>query len=316
MTNELAVQNIVPSVEITLGEAKLNNKDEIAQVLERSKKYIGLVITTEDDVKFVYRTRTQMNNLIKALDRKRIDIKNEMYEPIAAIEKEIAELISIVRETHGDLDETYKAYEQKLKDDKQLEIDDIIATLSEGYEIEHNPKWLNKTYKLEEITTDILVSVKEQKREEEKYEQSKATIIQTAEANNLTSDGYIQLLDSGASEVLDIITSINKAGEVKRTEDERKLIEKEEQDAYNAEIERIRASEEKAPVELPPTNEEVIDEAVHGVNERFDEQPQIMVMPDETGELLTRIICVTATRSQLKMMNTYCESIGVRIEKA
>lgn len=316
MTNELAVQNIVPSVEITLGEAKLNNKDEMAQVLEKSKKYKGIVITTEDDAKFVKNTRTSLSKMITKLQDERKDVKQKMYVPIAAIEKEIADLINIVRETHGDLDDTYKAYEQKLKDDKQLEIDDIIATLSEGYEIEHNPKWLNKTYKLEEITTDILVSVKEQKREEEKYEQSKATIIQTAEANNLTSDGYIQLLDSGASEVLDIITSINKAGEVKRTEDERKRIEKEEHDAYNAEIERIRASEEKAPVELPPTKEEVIDEAVHAVNERFDEQPQIMVMPDETGELLTRIISVTATRSQLKMMNTYCESIGVRIEKA
>lgn len=316
MTNELAVQNIVPSVEITLGEAKLNNKDEMAQVLEKSKKYKGIVITTEDDAKFVKNTRTSLNKMITKLEDERKDVKQKMYVPIAAIEKEIEDLTNIVRETHGDLDDTYKAYEQKLKDDKQLEIDDIIATLSEGYAIEHNPKWLNKGYKLEEITTDILVSVKEQKREEEKYEQSKATIIQTAEANNLTSDGYIQLLDSGASEVLDIITSINKAGEVKRTEDERKRVEKEEQDAYNAEIERIRASEEKAPVELPPTKEEVIDEITYAVTDQFDEQPQIMVMPDETGELLTRIICVTATRSQLKMMNTYCESIGVRIEKA
>lgn len=316
MTNELALQNIVPSVEVTLGDAKLSNKDEIAQILAKSKKYKGIVITTEDDAKFVKSTRASLNKMITKLDDERKDVKQKMYEPIAAIEKEIADLINIVRETHGDLDDTYKAYEQKLKDDKQLEIEGIIATLSEGYAIDHNPKWLNKTYKLEEITTDILVSVKEQKREEEKYEQSKATIIQTAEANNLTPDGYIQLLDSGASEVLDIIASINKAGEVKRTEDERKRIEKEEQDAYNAEIERIRASEEKAPIELPPVNEEVIDEAVHAVNERFDEQPPIMLMPDETGELLTRVISVTATRSQLKMMNAYCESIGVRIEKA
>ena len=304
--NELAKQNINPEVKFELGTYEFVNKSSIEAILLGAEKYKGILIVADDDVKFVRNTRKQLNDIVKEIDRKRIDTKNEMSKPIKEMEREFNDLKAIVLETHQDLDSTYKAYEQRLKDEKQAEIDKLIDELSDGIEIEPNTKWLNKGYKIDDIEKEIVEQVEAYKEAVELKEKHIQMIKTTSETNGLTPDGYIQVLETGM-DVLDIIDSITKAGEAKRQKEAELAEQARLQEEYNAEMERIRKAETETPKEPEPTKEEVIDQAV------YETEQEIEVDHDETGELVYRVAEFRATLSQLKAIDEFAASIGVEM---
>ncbi len=326
MSNALAPLNIEPKIELTLGSVTLNNKQDIENLLSQSKKYKGMVIKDKNDVKFVYSTRSNLNKMMQAIDRKRIDTKNEMYEPIKQFEAEMNGLKAIVEETHKDLDATYKAYEQRIKDEKQAEINKAIEELSDGHDIEHNPKWLTKSYDMETVRKDIVAFVEVEKARIAKFELEQETVRQTAEMNGLPADSYLQLL--AFKDVLDVVNDIVQAGvdkqkreaaeaerqaQIEAEETERRAqqeAEKAERNAqYEAELQRIRTTAVIKEVEPSPV--EVIDEVAFESEIEPEVEVEIEVEQDETGELFTRVAQFTATKSQLKMIHAYAQSIGV-----
>lgn len=308
--NELSINNINPEVQVTLGKAVLKNEKQIKDLLATSKKYKGIVITTEEDAKFVKATRTQMNKLIGALDDKRKDLKNEMYEPIEAIEKQINELKKDVFDTWEDLDVTYKGYEQKLRDEKQKEIDKLMKEHAEGRDLEHNPKWLNKGYTINAIITDIRKLVSEAEELEAEVELNEQMIIKTCEANDVESTGYLQTLKTGVVSVMDIIDTIIQAGAEKR----RKAEELAEQQRLAEEQAQAEANKEVLQSKLQGEYNYQVSSTKDGdVVEVYQDANEVVILETETGEIVFRVAEFRATKSQLKMIDDYAKSIGVEM---
>lgn len=308
--NELSINNIKPEVQVTLGKAVLKNEKQIKDLLATSKKYKGIVITTEEDAKFVKETRTQMNKLIGALDDKRKDLKNEMYEPIAAIEKQINDLKKDVFDTWEDLDITYKGYEQKLRDEKQKEIDKLMKEHAEGRDLEHNPKWLNKGYTINAIISDIRKLVSEAEELEAEVELNKQMIIKTCEANDVESTGYLQTLKTGVVSVMDIIDTIIHAGAEKR----RKAEELAEQKRLAEEQAQAEANKEVLQSKLQGEYNSQVSSSIDGdVVEVYQDANEVVILETETGEIVFRVAEFRATKSQLKMIDDYAKSIGVEM---
>ena len=133
-------------------------KEELARQLE---KYRNLVVT-EDAVREAAKDRASLNKLKKALDDKRKSIKGEYMKPYDAFEAQVKELISMVDEPVKAIDGQIKEFERQAKEKKQQEIEHFfnqnvkelreLVTLNMLYD----PKWLNKTVKLIDITREIM----------------------------------------------------------------------------------------------------------------------------------------------------------------
>ena len=84
--NELTTQ---PEVMYTPAKIELNNHEMIAELVKQAvKKYDGLVVTPETLAE-CKASRAELNKLIKALNKKRIDIHKEYEKPYNEFKEQI-----------------------------------------------------------------------------------------------------------------------------------------------------------------------------------------------------------------------------------
>ena len=151
---EKEVSEIVPQ---TVGF----NFDQLKQELEISLvKYQNMVVT-EDGTKEAKEDRAKLNALKNTIDTKRKEIKKEWNAPYIEFENKIKVLTGMIDEPIQAIDKQVKAYEQKVKDEKQAEIEayfnETIGDLKElvPYGKIHIQKWLNVGEKLPAIKKEI-----------------------------------------------------------------------------------------------------------------------------------------------------------------
>jgi len=151
---EKEVSEIVP-------KAVVFNFDQLKQELEVSLgKYQNMVVT-EDSTKEAKADRAKLNALKNTIDTKRKEIKKEWNAPYIEFENKIKVLTGMIDEPIQAIDKQVKAYEQKVKDEKQAEIEayfnETIGDLKElvPYGKIHIQKWLNVGEKLPAIKKEI-----------------------------------------------------------------------------------------------------------------------------------------------------------------
>lgn len=256
MANELLNLNtelLEPSVTFKLGSYEFKNKDQLQSFLKGAEKYTGLVVTNDDDYKSGKKLRADLRKVSEVINRHRIDKKAEMIKPIEDFEAEMKELDSIVQGVIKDVDKSVKDFEQKERDNKQVMIDELLKEYSEGYQIEEQKSWYNRTKKVDDIRREILELVEEAKQAEKRREEELKHIEEACKLNNLTAGGYIALLDLG-QDVLEIIQQINQDGQHKRD------LEK-QQEEYNAQ-QAEQITEVKEVAEEPKVDEPVISQVI------------------------------------------------------
>lgn len=287
---------INPKIETELGKIDVINKEKIIENLEGFvSKYKNIVVTDGDEtlLKEAKKQRAEINKVRKAIDEYRLSEQRKYQEPLEKFNEDMKEIKGIADNAWGELDKSVKAVETAQKEAKKAIIDELLLEHGNGYELPFKDSWLNKSTKESEIIEDIKFFAHEAKLQAELREKAKATIVKTCETNKLTPDGYIQLLETGASDVLSIIEMITEAAEQKRQQEE-----------YNAEVERMKQAQiEPEPELTEPTKEEIIDDAKHRLNDPF-----------ETGELITNVIEVTATMTQLKALNDFMVSNEIQVK--
>ena len=137
------------------------NFAEIKKDLEqRLEKYDNVVIDF-DDIDEYTRTRANLNKVSKVFDDERKRIKKVYSEPLVAFEKEIKELVGMVKDVSDKIDLQLKDYEEERKQEKKA----IILQYVDALNVEHNTdvdvekhfndRWLNKTYTQEQWQSDI-----------------------------------------------------------------------------------------------------------------------------------------------------------------
>lgn len=132
-----------------LPEHILFNYEELkTELTEKVEKYKTMVYT-EDQIKEAKADKASLNKLKKALNDERIRREKEYMAPFNVFKKQINEIIAIIDEPVGIIDQQVKEFEEKRKRDKSIQIGSIWMSK------ENCPSWL----KLHEISDDRWLNV-------------------------------------------------------------------------------------------------------------------------------------------------------------
>lgn len=137
-----------------------NHEELKAELSKQLEKYNNIVVT-EDCVKEFKADKANLNRLKTALEDKRKEIKKQCLQPYENFEKNIKELVALIEKPIQLIDSQLKEIDSKKKEQKINEIEKIyhenIGRFEElvPFEKIYNCKWLNSTYKLENIALEI-----------------------------------------------------------------------------------------------------------------------------------------------------------------
>lgn len=137
-----------------------NHEELKAELSKQLEKYNNIVVT-EDCVKEFKADKANLNRLKTALEDKRKEIKKQCLQPYENFEKNIKELVALIEKPIQLIDCQLKEIDSKKKEQKINEIEKIyhenIGRFEElvPFEKIYNCKWLNSTYKLENIALEI-----------------------------------------------------------------------------------------------------------------------------------------------------------------
>lgn len=132
-------------------------KTEIASVAET---YKGLVVT-EETIKDAKATRAKLNAFRTALEDERKRIKKLYQQPLVEFEGKVAELTKLIDVPILAIDDQLKAFEIAAKNEKKEQIEQYFKTAFGEYanvvpfDTIWNPRWLNATYRIQDIWEEI-----------------------------------------------------------------------------------------------------------------------------------------------------------------
>lgn len=148
---ELKVNEYQVTPEITF------NYDELkAEISERVSYYKDLVYT-DAEMKQAKADRAQLRKFVEAIDARRKEIKAEVMAPYTALEAKLDEIKAIVQEPINMIDNQVKAYEELQRKTKAESIRQTFENKGFSWmaDLVWNPKWLNTTYSMKNITAEI-----------------------------------------------------------------------------------------------------------------------------------------------------------------
>ena len=138
------------------------NYEELKHELTEKLKHYNSMLYTEDNIKQAKEDRANLNKLSKALNDRKIEVKNDLLRPYISFETKIKELKSLVDEASNNIDVQVKAYEGKIKEDKLQSIkmiyESCIGELKGLVPFERvwQPKWLNATERLTKVEKELM----------------------------------------------------------------------------------------------------------------------------------------------------------------
>jgi len=135
------------------------NYEQLKKELKESlEKYQNLVVIEEDLPKYKSDKAT-LNNLKKALNSKRVQIKKEFSAPIQEFEDKVKELVGMIDEPINCLDDQLKKFEEKRRELKRDKIEALFNEINDIDQIKFNmvfqDQWLNVAVSIKKITEEI-----------------------------------------------------------------------------------------------------------------------------------------------------------------
>lgn len=131
------------------------NYDELKAGLTEKVHVYETMIYGEDQIKQAKADRADLNRLKKALNDERLRREKEYMAPFNDFKTKINEIISIIDKPTAIIDQQIKEYEQKKKDEKLHQIEDMFAELGLPEYVTLNkvfdPAWLNSSVSLPRI---------------------------------------------------------------------------------------------------------------------------------------------------------------------
>lgn len=134
------------------------------ELSEKLTKYKG---QTYDDsaIALAKKDKAALNNLKKAIEDRRIEVKKQFLEPYEDFEIKVKDLVSMIDKPVTEIDKQVKAYDEKIKTDKKTEIEkyfnENIGELARVLKFDRifNAKWLNVTTSMKSIETEICETI-------------------------------------------------------------------------------------------------------------------------------------------------------------
>ena len=143
----------LPPVVWNYEEVKAGVEQALAQYRDR--------VYTADMIGGAKADRAGLNELADAIAAKRREVKAWYLEPFQAFENQCKEVEGMIAEASGEIDAQVKAFETAEKDAKRAALaayyDETAGELREMVPVTaiFNPKWLNKSYRLESAKLEI-----------------------------------------------------------------------------------------------------------------------------------------------------------------
>lgn len=142
------------------------NYQEVKQWVEDGLQAYKGRVYTNDTITEAKKDRANLNKLATAIDTKRKEMKALYLAPYEQFEKEAKELVNMIKTVSTEIDAQVKAYEDFRRSEKQQFIVEqlykpLIGNLAElvPYERLHNPKWLNVTTNMGDISDELARTV-------------------------------------------------------------------------------------------------------------------------------------------------------------
>ena len=229
-------------------EIKFNFEELKQEVIAKCSLYESMVYT-EDQIKDAKADKASLNKLKKALNDERIRLEKEYMKPFESFKAQVKELCTLIDKPVALIDKQITAAEDKRKADKRVEIGSYFVTLErpEWLKLERifNEKWLNTTYKMQDITAELDMA---------------ATMIN----NNVATLNALPEFGFEALEEYKRTLDFNKAllegqrlADIQKRKEAQKIAEenaqKAQEEALNAKANELAKSEEKA--EIQPISE-------------------------------------------------------------
>lgn len=290
----MPMELVFKSAEINLPQSIANLealKNELAPKLEQYKN----LVVTEDSIKEAKNDKANLNKLKKAISDQRISIKKQYMEPYMLLEAQCKELDSLIDEPIQLIDKQIKVFEEIEKNEKFTELSKAFNAmeLPDWIDIGDvlNPKWENKTQKLEALKAEMKANsdklLKEMAEIDKLYENFPHKIAIT--------DKYKQKKDFSQTMVYakKLEFEYNREQELKA----QLLKAAEEEKAKQAE------STQNAPEAAAPANDVIISPA---------EQTAAPVESEQAPKIIVGKFEVAGTAEQIKALGAYMKSNGIK----
>jgi len=155
---------ILKSASVDLPQSIENLEQLKGELIPKLEKYNNLVVT-EDSIKAAKDDKAALNKLKKAIEERRISIKKQYLEPYNALEAQCKELVRLIDEPIIAIDKQIKAFDEIEKQEKFTALCEAFSELDppEWVDIKDvlNPKWENKTQKLDGLKAEMKTSLDE-----------------------------------------------------------------------------------------------------------------------------------------------------------
>jgi DNA repair exonuclease SbcCD ATPase subunit len=147
------------------------NAEELKAELSEKLTYYKNLVVTEDAIREAKSDRAKLSKLRDAIDTKRKEVKKACMAPYEAFETQCKEIMGMISEPITSIDEQIKAFDQKELDAKHAELEKHFASAMAGCDLPIeldkiiNPKWQNKTMKIETLRKEITECVEQVKED-------------------------------------------------------------------------------------------------------------------------------------------------------
>lgn len=283
-------------MELQLKTAEINLPQEIANLealkaeLAPKLEYYNNLVVTEDSIKEAKNDKANLNKLKKAISDQRISIKKQYMEPYTILETQCKELDALIDAPIQAIDKQIKVFEGKEKDEKYAALEAFFNGLPHEDFVTINdvlnPKWANKTEKLDTLKADMMCSIQKITAE---YEQ-------------------LNKLYENFPHLLAILDKFKNEKDFSQTMVYAKKLEYE----YNREQE-LKAQMLKAAQEAQAAQNE--PEAAAPVNDVITPEPEQTAAPVESEQAPKIIIGrfeVAGTAEQIKALGVFMKSNGIK----
>lgn len=163
MTNDLLVID-VNQIIVNPGTIEFHEFDSLKEQALDLAEQIEQVEVTEDNIQFSKKMLAAVNSRIKEMDSRRISIKKEMLEPYDLFEKQVKEIVAIVKDADSLVRDQVRELEEKEREQKRSKIAETFAKRIKQYVFQDvfgfddfiRPSHLNKSTSFNSIETDMV----------------------------------------------------------------------------------------------------------------------------------------------------------------
>ncbi|TLQ07594.1 DUF1351 domain-containing protein [Marinilactibacillus psychrotolerans] len=310
MTNEL-IENSSFGLKYTPAVLEMERYEEMEEAVKAfADKYSGLVFTAAEK-NGATEARSELIALQNSLEAERKNVKKEYNKPLQEFETKVKKLVDMIGEPLDDIRDGLKVIEEGERERRESALQSTLESMIKNNDrvsiddLEQPSSWLNKgnfTNKLKptaKFEKELFQAIKEKEREFEHKEAQKRIVTNYCETKEIDPSGWLQQLNyRSATEIMDSINQEeNRKKEKARLAQEREEREKEAAQALAKEVEQIQRVEKteietQAETDIEPTS-------------------QIELVK----EVYTDTIEITGTAQQLKELNEYLKSSGIKVKK-